>query len=141
MRPYISWYKPGLIHKKLYKNGITCLMTRGFDIFNVSGVKYRVTYRKNCLIWWNLITFCKLSTGRKHLWVSMISNFKFRIFKSNYHFSLFNYNLNKTCSVPIFNFAVLWNFMSDSPILLPWSFYPHTICTLMVVNVNTSYGT
>ena len=38
----------------------------------------------------------------------------------------------KTCS--------LANLMSDSPILIPQSFFPHTICTLMVVDVNTSYG-
>ena len=31
--------------------------------------------------------------------------------------------------------------MSDSPILILQSFFPYTICTLMVVDVNTSYGT
>ena len=30
--------------------------------------------------------------------------------------------LIKTCSVAIFNSAVLWNFKSDSPILIPWSY-------------------
>ena len=42
-------------------------MTRYFDVFNVSGIKYGVAYRQNCLIKGNLSTFSKLSAGRKHL--------------------------------------------------------------------------
>ena len=38
------------MYKKLYNNGMACLMARDFDVFNVSGIKYRVTYRKNCLV-------------------------------------------------------------------------------------------
>ena len=45
----------------------------------------------------------------------------------------------KICSV--FNSSVLSNFISDLPILIPQYFFPHTICTLMVVDVITSYGT
>ena len=75
-----------IIYKKLYKNRTTCLMAREFHVFNVSVIKYRVRYRQNCLFSWNLITFWKLSSGRKHLWVCMISSFKFHIFKSNLSF-------------------------------------------------------
>ena len=34
-----------IIYKKLYKNGIKCLMTGDFDVLNVSGIKYRVRCR------------------------------------------------------------------------------------------------
>ena len=78
-----------IIYKKLYKNGIKCLMTRDFDVLNVSGIKYRVRCRNKKY----LITFWKLSAWKKHLWVSMILNSVF--LSLNYHFSLFNYNLNK----------------------------------------------
>ena len=47
----------------------------------------------------------------------------------------------KNYSVAIVNSSVHWNFMFDLPILIPQSFFPHTICTLLVVDVNTSYGT
>ena len=53
----------------------------------------------------------------------MISNFKFRIFESKLSF---------------FNSAILSNLMSNSPILIPQSFFPHTICTFMVADLNTS---
>ena len=39
-----------IIYKKLCKNGITCLMTTDFDVLNVSGRKFGIRYRQNCLI-------------------------------------------------------------------------------------------
>ena len=39
-----------IIFKRLYKNGIICLMTRDLDVLYASGIKYSVTYRQNCLI-------------------------------------------------------------------------------------------
>ena len=62
---------------------------------------------QNCLIKWNLITSWKLSTRRKQLWVSMVSNFKFCIFKSRPSFSLFNYNFNENIPLKIFNSVIL----------------------------------
>ena len=89
-------------------------MAKDFDVFNVSGIKYKVTYKQR---------------------VSKISNFKFRIFKSKLSLPI------KACSFAILNSAILSNLMSNSPMLVPQSFFPHTICTLMVVHVDTSYGT
>ena len=47
----------------------------------------------------------------------------------------------KTCSFAIFNSVILLNLMSDSPVLIPQSFFPRTISTIMVDDDNTSYGT
>ena len=43
----------------------------------------------------------------------------------------------KTCSFAIFNFVILSTLMSDSPVLIPQSFFPHTISTIMVADDNT----
>ena len=124
--------------QELYKNEITCLKTRGFDVFNVSGIKYRVRYRQNCLIKLNSITFWKLSLWRKHLSIYDFQ-FYFCIFKS-YHLSLFNYIISiRTCSFTVSNSTILSSLRSDLPILILQ--YSHTICTFMVVDVNTSYWT
>ena len=44
------WARFPIVYKKLYKNGIACLIARDLDVLNVSGIKYRVRYRQKCLI-------------------------------------------------------------------------------------------
>ena len=47
----------------------------------------------------------------------------------------------ENCSFAIVNPAILLSLMSDSSGLIPQSFFPHTISTIMVVDDNTNYGT
>ena len=47
----------------------------------------------------------------------------------------------KTWSFAIFISVILLNLMSDSPVLIPQSFFPHLISTIMIVDDNTSYRT
>ena len=47
----------------------------------------------------------------------------------------------KTWSFAIFISVILLNLMSDSPVPIPQSFFPHLISTIMIVDDNTSYRT
>ena len=72
--------------------------------------------------------------------VCMISNFKLHIIQLKLSF-LRNYLIwIKIWSFAIFNSSVLATVMSDSPTLIPQSFFLLTVCTLMIADVNTSYG-
>ena len=121
-----------IIYKNLYKNGITCLMTRDFDILDVSGINVEIALDK-------IVRFNEID------YVLTIINLQFTILNStfsspNHHFSLFLITIStKTCSFTIFNSIILLNLISDSPVLIPQSFFPHTISSITIVDVNASY--
>ena len=74
--------------------------------------------------------------------MSIIANLKFHIFESSPSISQCLITISiKTCSFTIFNSVILLNLMSDSPVLIPQSLFPHIISTIIEVEDNTSYGT
>ena len=93
------------------------------------------------IVWFNEIwlRFENYDQGENtygYLWFSIL-NSAFPI--TNHYFSLFNCSLNKnllTC-----NSIIHSNLVSDLPVLISQSFFPHTTSTIMAVDANTSYGT
>ena len=105
-----------IIYKMLYKKGITCLMTSDFDVFNLSDIKHRVHIKR--------ILLRELSAGRKHLWVSIIPNFKIPHCQVKIMFSHYEITIpKKASSFAIFDSAILSDFVrfasSNLSICLP----------------------